>query len=457
MPATPRRAVIIGASLSGLLAARVLSERFDEVVVLERDELPDAPVGRKGTPHSVHPHLLLGRGLEVLEQLFPGFAQALVARGAIQTDANADTAFYFGPGYTMASERCGVAQLLVSRPTLEAEVRQRVRSIANVTVRPGVDVKHPTLDQARGRVTGVRLEGPDGVTSELTAELTVDCCGRGSRTPAWLGAQGYLSPVEEQVGVDVSYNTQSFKRVGEFERGRAIAPAMVIVSVTNEQPRFAALVAQEPVDGSGPRWVLCVGGYEGDHPEPTLDGLRAHIVPMGSPELVKVASEAEPVGGVLRYRFAASTRFRYERLTRFPEGFLVAGDALASFNPVYGQGMTVACCQLLELGLAVDGGLEGVARRFFRAAAKVIENPWQLAVGGDLALERVRGPRPFSVRLINSYIARLRHAARRDAQVTNAFLRVVHMVDPPPRLFAPGVFWRVMTKGSPRVVPTLQA
>ena len=152
-------------------------------------------------------------------------------------------------------------------------------------------------------------------------------------------------------------------------------------------------------------------------------------------------------GSVIRYGFPHSQRRRYEGLRRFPRGYLLLGDALASFNPIYGQGMTAAACQAIALEAALAAGDGGLAKRFFRAAAKVIDPPWQLAVSSDLALPNVPGPRPLPVRIVNAYIARLQRAATHDPEVSLAFIRVIHLVAAPASLFAPRIFLRVIFGG----------
>ncbi len=182
--------------------------------------------------------------------------------------------------------------------------------------------------------------------------------------------------------------------------------------------------------------------------------MRHRACLVGVSEIASLAERGEAIGPVIRYGFPHSQRRRYERLQRFPRGYLLLGDALASFNPIYGQGMTAAACQAIALEAALTGGEDGLARRFFRGAAKAIDAPWQLAVGSDLALPSVPGPRPLATRVINRYIARLQRAAVHDPQVSVAFIRVIHLVAAPASLFAPRVFLRVMFRAGRRAAVT---
>lgn len=438
----PRHAVVLGASLAGLLAARVLSDHFSDVLLLERDELPAGAAPRKGTPQAVHPHGLLARGREVLEQLFPGFTQAMQARGGLLGDLMADVGFEasrqrFAPG------RAGLPALAASRLAIEAEVRARVLALPGVRLITGVQVL--PAHHERGRIKAACWRSlADGTTHEQAASLVVDCTGRGSQLPRWLSDWGYAAPAEERVDIGICYTSAYFKRTGRCSLGPELDKVAAFGAVTNEQPRPGVVIAQEPDADGTPRWVAGVGGFRGDHAEATLEAMRERARDIASPELVKITHEAELIGEVIRYQMPHSQRRRYERLERWPEGLLAMGDAITSFNPIYGQGMTVAACEALVLQQQLTRGLPGIASRFFRAAAQVIDIPWQLAVGGDLSIDAVPGPRPLPVRIVNAYVARIYRVAPHDPVVSLAFQRVVHMLDQPASLFAPRILWRVL-------------
>ena len=380
-----RRAVVLGASMAGLLAGRVLAECFDEVWLLERDGLADAPEARKGTPHALHAHGLLARGREILETLFPGFTAALAARGAMVGDLQLNAPFVAG-GRRFAQGRCGRQGLACSRLAIEAEVRRRVRALPNVKVITDVDIVQPVLDD--GRITGVRIvRRVSGGEETLAADLVVDCTGRGSRLPGWLREWGFDAPDEERVAVGIGYVTTYLRREPE----QAPDIAAMIFAATPELPLPGVLLAQEAEADGVPRWVATVGSYAGDGLPATIEAMRERARRMGDPTFARVLQESEPIGPVLRYGFAHSQRRRFERLAAFPERLLAMGDAIASFNPVYGQGMSVAACQALALQRSLRHGLAGVHRRYFRAAAKAVDVPWQLAVGADLAIPSVPG------------------------------------------------------------------
>jgi 2-polyprenyl-6-methoxyphenol hydroxylase-like FAD-dependent oxidoreductase len=376
--------------------------------------------------------------------LFPGFSDALIAQGAIAGDVAMDVAVDAN-GRRFARGTSGLMGLAVSRLAIEAELRRRVRMLPSIRIETGVDVLAPVHDASVGRVTAVRYRSRARLGGEYTlaAALVVDCTGRGSHSPVWLREWGYEQVREERIVIGLCYTSAYFRR------DAAVRPplAAIIGAATPELPRPYVLIAQEPDEDGAARWVAGVGGYAGDHVEPTLEAMRLRARAVGVEEIASLAEHGEMLGSVIRYGFPHSQRRRYEKLRRFPRGYLLLGDALASFNPIYGQGMTAAACQAVALDTALAGSDEGLAKRFFRAAAKVIDAPWQLAVGSDLALPNVPGPRPLAVRIVNAYVARLQRVATHDRRVSGAFIRVIHLVAAPGSLFAPGVFLRVLFGG----------
>jgi hypothetical protein len=260
-----RRAIVLGASIAGLLAARVLSGRFAEVVLLERDELPQRPAPRKGTPHAVHPHGLLARGSQVLELLFPGFSDALIRQGAVVGDVTMDLAVDAN-GRRFARAPSGLMGLAVSRLAIEAELRRRVQMLPATRMVTGVDILSPVHNASAGRVTGVRYRSRAGAGGEQTldAALVMDCTGRGSHSPSWLREWGYEQVPEERVVIGLCYTS------AYFLRDASVRPplAAIIGAATPELPRPYTLIAQEPDADGRARWVAGVGGYAADMSSP---------------------------------------------------------------------------------------------------------------------------------------------------------------------------------------------
>ena len=426
------RASVIGGSMAGLLAARVLSNHFDEVVVLERDVFPSDAADRKGVPQGRHAHALLSSGRQVLDDLFPGFADELAGRGALKVDIK-NVRWFDNGGY---HARCtGIAALLASRPFLENHVRARVRSIPNVRLLDGVDADSLAMSTDARRVEGVRIRHINGGREDTVAcTLTVDASGRGSQTPAWLQAAGYAKPAEEAITVGLSYSTRIYRRPPQHLDGDI---AVIIPSAPPDR-RGAAMLALE-----GDRWMVTLFGLLGDHPPTDAEGYLNFARSLPAPDVFNAIRDAEALSDPLPFKYPSSRRRRYERLEQFPEGYLAFGDAICSFNPIYGQGMSVAALQARALASSLEAGLDGLAKRFFTAAAKVVDNPWLMAVGGDLRYEGVDGPRTAMGNFINWYLGKLHIAARKDPALAFAFHSVANLLADPPTLLRPAIALRV--------------
>jgi 2-polyprenyl-6-methoxyphenol hydroxylase-like FAD-dependent oxidoreductase len=433
------RAVVLGASMAGLLAAHVLASSYGQVVVIDRDELPETPRHRRGVPHGRHLHALAARGQQALEELFPGFTAELVADGAPAGSLLADARMFLS-GHRLRQTDTGLVLLCASRPFLEAHVRTRVRAHPNVTVLDRCDVVGLATSPDSRRVTGARvLRRADSSAEEvLGADLVIDATGRGSRTPAWLESLGYARPEEDQVRIGLAYATRIYRLSGDALNG----DLAILDAATPELPRTGALLALE-----GDRWMLTLAGILGDHPPTDPDGFLDFARSLRFSDIHEAIAEAEPLDDPVAFRFPASTRHRYERLRRFPAGFLVVGDAVCSFNPIYGQGMSVAAVEALMLRRHLEQGTEPQPDRWFRDLTRVVAVAWNMSAGGDLAFPGVPGRRTLQTRLLSAYLARLHAAAGHDDRLTTAFIRVSGLVAPPQSLLHPGVVLRVLRKG----------
>lgn len=431
-----RKAIVIGASMGGLLAARVLAGHFTQVTLLERDSFPAAGENRKGVPQGRHAHAVLAQGLQIMETYFPGLTDTLVSLGADFGDVS-HLARWYHEGDFHQPAVSGLNAINISRPRLEAEVRARVLALPNVQVVEGCDVLGLMATPDNGRITGVRLiRRQAGSTAEsMAADLVVDTSGRGSRSPAWLEALGYERPEEDAVKIGVTYTSCQYRRKPEHMPG----VNALVVAAAPDNPRGGVLLSQE-----GNRWMLTVAAYLGEQIPLDHVGLLAFVRSMASPALYDVVANAEPIGEPVPHKIPSNLRRRYEHLSRFPQGYLVMGDALCSFNPIYAQGMSVAALEVAALDGCLAKGEARLAQRFFKQAAKIIDIPWETAVGNDLRFPEVEGPRSPMTRFVNWYIEKLHHAAHRDPVVSVAFLKVVNLVAPPPSVMQPGIVWRVL-------------
>ena len=424
---------VVGASMAGLLAARVLADHARRVLLIERDPVrTHAPLPRKGTPQGWHAHALLGSGHRVLESLFPGLTTTLQAQGACLGGG----AYFTAGGYLEAGNDGG--SLYASRGLLEHAVRHAVLALPSVQLMDGVQAESPQLEA--GRVRRVRVSRLDGSGPEdLALDLLVDASGRGSRTPQWLAASGYGTPPVERVEVGMRYATRVLHRCAGDLAGRRF----FAVSPTPALPRACGILAQE-----GDRWIVTLIGYFGDQPPVDDAGFLAFARSLPAPEPAALIAQAEPLDEVRTYAFPANRRVRYERLTRRPQGLLVIGDALAVFSPVYGQGMSVAALQAQALQRCLAGGTDALEARFFEAAARVIDTPWTLAVGNDRQLAPGGPHGSLPQRLRARWVQRVLRAGHRDRVVADAFLRVARLLDPPTALLRPALVARVLRSGA---------
>lgn len=435
-------AVVLGAGVAGLLAARVLAETYSEVTVLDRDALAPGVVPRRGVPQGRHVHALLARGQIVLEELFPGLTAELVAQGAPVGDMLGDARLLFG-GHRLARAATGLHVVSAGRPLLEDRIRDRVRALAAVRFSPPCDIAGLRSSPDGRRVVGVRvLRRADASVGEtIDADLVVDATGRGSRTPRWLEAIGFQPPREDRVRVDVRYATRRYRLPADRLRGDIAC----VHGPTPAQPRGGALARLERETG-----MLTLFGMLGEHPPTDPVGFEAYARSLHFPDLSDAIACCEPLDDPVGFRFPANVRRRYERLRYFPDGLIVFGDAVCSFNPIYGQGMTVAALQALALRDQLRSGPSPSSRSVLGGLARTIDAPWELALGADLSVPGVDGPRTPRRRIASAYTRRLLAAAAHDPAISRAFVRVTGLIDPPEALLRPATALRVL---HPRTTP----
>ena len=424
-------AVVVGGSMAGLLAARVVADALERVTLLERDRLPSGSTNRRGVPQDRHVHVLLEAGRSVLDSLFPEYFDALRSRGALEIDSGSDLDYY-DEGAFLADSPEELPMVCASRPLFEGVLRDRLAARDDVEIRDNCRVQTYTTDEADTAVDGILYGTDAGEAHELAADLVVDATGRRSRTPQWLADHGYEAPPTEEVGVDLAYSTVVVDRPPETRRA-------ILVSPVPPETRGGTVI---PIEDDR---LVTLFGLHGDHPPDDAEGLRAFAKRLPTDAIASVLDSRSWVSDTVdRYPFPASLRRRYEALDRFPEGLVVTGDAVASFNPIYGQGMSVAALDALALHHALADGHEGLAGRFFERAAESVDTAWTMTVGADAAYPQCDGPNPLSTRLFNWYVSRLIRAAHTDGRLSHEFNRVLQLERPPTALLRPSVLRRVL-------------
>ena len=439
VPVRGEHAVVLGASMAGMLAARVAAEHYRLVTVVDRDELPALPVRRRGVPQSAHGHVLQAAGTAVLEELLPGIGDEIAAAGVpVWSDGDLSRIIVeFGGHRLVGSGRLPnpVTNYSPSRPLLDYLVRQRVSALQNVTVLGGHDVVGLMSTEDRSRVTGVVVyRRGTADTTMLAADLVIDATGRGSRAPKFLADLGYDRPIEDELVVNLSYTSHWIALPPGAIREHTVA----MFPVAGELTTFALL--QHENDSC----LMTVGTMAGAKPAEDYADMLV-IANRRAPEHIRAAlAHAEPVGEIARFRTPSSRWRRYDRLVRSPHGFVVTGDAVCSFNPVYGQGMSVAALDAIALRRCLRGGEQDLPARFFRASAKTTAVAWRNAISADLSLPEVAGKRSLGMRLNNVFTDRVLTAVETDRVVAGQFFRVIGMLDAPARLMRPSMLSRIL-------------
>ncbi|MDY6782707.1 MAG: 2-polyprenyl-6-methoxyphenol hydroxylase-like oxidoreductase [Cyanobacteriota bacterium] len=431
-----RRALVIGGSMSGLLAARILSDRFDRVTIIDRDRFPDKPAHRPGVPQSYHLHVLLDRGRSILEDLFPGFQDELVAAGASPLDMSADIPWYTPFGWA-ARFPYNRTLLSCSRLLLEWHTRSRLEAFPQVEWFPQTQVKE-LLPNAEGTgVSGVLLHH-NGREERLKADLIVDASGRTSKAPQWLEKLGYPAPPETVVDARISYASRFYHRPDNFQ---ADWQALVMQAAPPLQPRGGILF---PIEGN--LWLATLTSGGGDYPPTDEAGFLEFARSLPHPRLYETIEQAEPRSPIYAYRDIRNRLRHYEGLSSLPDGFVALGDSVCAFNPIYGQGMSAAAVGALVLDRALKRRRDRVSYRadfshhFQKQLARSNAPLWQLAASEDGRYRNVTGLSPtLSMGLMHRYLDRVVALTTRSVFARRTMLNIFNLLEPPSAVFHPRI------------------
>jgi len=423
-----QRAAVIGGSIAGLLAARVLSEYFNEVVVFDSDEIEDAPLVRKSVPQGHHLHALLHGGLRVLSSLYPSFTDDLRRLGATRIAIGRDAVWYLpdGKAYNPTGSvrtpfYSGLEGYTASRGLLECVIRRRTAASSNVRFEYGTTVGD--LLCRDGTVRGLRCRD----SRSIECDLVVDSTGRGHRARQWLTAVGFPPPDETTIGLDTAYSTANFRRPRSYS-------GEPLVFITGPAPHFTRRGYVIAIENE--TLLVSLIGRFGDYPPTDKDGFLAFASQLHSDLAYRIIKDGEQLTPIAHQRFVSSGQRHYELLEQRPNGFLVIGDALCHFNPIFAQGMSAAAIQAEILRGLLSGhaeqshGLTGIGASFFSKAADFNRTPWELAAGFDFAFPQTRGMRPPGFEARARYFTALDKLAAKDAEVLGLMTEVFHLVKP---------------------------
>ncbi|MFE4501340.1 FAD-dependent oxidoreductase [Rhodococcus sp. NPDC056743] len=435
---TTSYAVVIGAGIGGLLAARALSEFVDDVTVVERDALPDTPGPRRCVPQARHAHALTTRGRAAMEELFPGFTEDLLGFGAPNGDMQADFRWFID-GHRWAKGVSGVPMLVVSRPVIEWHLRNLVSALPNVELIDRCTASGITTDPQHRAVTGlaVSVEQEEVADGVIAADLIIDSSGRSSMSQGWLESLGFPRAREEKLPIHLAYATRHYRR----EPSHLAGDLGVGVGASPERPRGGLMMAQE-----GDRWVVTLAGYGKDEPPLDAEGFARFAASLPVPEVGALIAGAQSLDDGVRYRVPATVRRHFDS-SQLPDGYIPFGDTVCCFNPIYGQGMTVAALEALTLRQCLRGDHGDhslVTKTFLRRTRRILDEAWDMSCATDLRMPFVEGKRTARIRMINAYVARVHRAAATDPRVGAAFLRVINLLAHPTSLASPPTLARVL-------------
>ncbi|MCC3510695.1 MAG: 2-polyprenyl-6-methoxyphenol hydroxylase-like oxidoreductase [Microcoleus sp. PH2017_17_BER_D_A] len=447
-------AIIMGGSLAGLLAARVLAKHFDRVSIVERDFFPEQAAPRPGIPQSRHLHILLTRGKIILEQLFAGLENELIAAGAPRLDPKS-IAWFSPAGWATHFTPDPDDLIMFSRDLLDRQIRHRLTENTNVHFLEGGTVTGLLANTQGTAIAGVSVrfcdrQNPGNINEEnLNADLVVDASGKVSQTPKWLKKLGYEPPPETVINAFVGYATRIYECSGKLSD---TAP----VFVSTAPPFRTRGGAIFPIEGN--RWLVTLGGGDRDYPPADAAGFVEFARSLPTPMIYDAIKDAKAIAPVYSYRGTENRLRHYERLSHYPENLVIVGHAVCAFNPVYGQGMTVAGldAQMLDECLQKqrqrypEGDLTGFGRHFQQKLAKLHTIPWTFAISQDSRYRGSEGAKPnLATRLTINYMDLVLKALTTDAKVCQAFLEVLHMIEPPTLLFHP----KIAVKATNNLIP----
>lgn len=429
-------ALVMGAGIAGLLAARVLADHFSSVTVIEKDPCPTRVAPRPGVPQGRQTHVLLPGGVAALENLLPGLSDELIQDGSRRFDYG-QSRFHLH-GNWMPRIDTGLYSLAQTRPFLEEHIRRRVGKLENVHTMYESRVCNLVFEDARRRVAGVVLDAvKSGNKKEIRADLVIDATGRRTRLPEWFVEHKIGKIIETHVGIDVGYATGCFRVP---ERVLPDYPLMYIVGRAPEDKRVGALFQVE-----GQVFFSGMAGYHGDHPPGDLQGFLAFAKGLSQPEIHSVLTQSELISPLARYRAPASVRRHYARVSEFPDGLLPIGDAISCFDPVFAQGMSVAILEAEVLGQCLKRNQRPdakLARDYLARVDSIIDVSWNLSTGEDLKYPQTTGRRPLLFPLSRYYKQRLTGCS--DPAAVGELYKVLTLTASPHILLRPRTMMRAL-------------
>ena len=418
-------AVVIGGSVAGMLAARVLSEHFLEVTIFERDKLPKKYENRKGVPQGKQTHAILKGGSDIIKDLFPDIWTEMLHNGSTLTDTGEDWV-WFHHDVWKARPKTNLPFYFQSRPFLESHIRDRLlKEYPNVKIIEQAAVRSLINDASQKKVIGVTYEQSSSrgkrVQKHIHSDIVIDASGRGTRTPRWLEDMGYGKVPEEHVKIDICYSSRLYKPPQNIKRDWQVM--LIYGKAPDKKIGYIS-----PIEGD--RWMVTLAGYHGDAPPTDPKGFLNFAKDLARPEYYEALKGAKPLTDVWSHKLPSDYRRYYEKMRNFPDGLVVMGDAVCSFNPIFGQGMTTAAMGSKNLKNCLERQnpkhLKGLSRRFQKGTASYNNIAWLLSTTEDMRYKETEAKRQFILPVLNWYKGVLLELSSQDENVATRFLQVMH-------------------------------
>ena len=435
-----RRAVVIGGSIAGFLASHVLSKYFEEVILIEKDRYTDDNTIRNGVPQANHVHLLLVKGREILEEFFPNLEDELIKKGANKIDFLKDSRYRLPTGWAPRFDS-GIITFTCTRMLLENTIREQIQKNSKIKIRQEEQVTSYVLRDKN------KLSLKTKEAKEINADLIVDCTGRNTKTPSWLEEIGYSKPRETKIDSFVGYATRRFipsSPSSKTSKTKRDWKMLAIFNNPTSNPRTGVIYPIE--DG---KWLVGLYGIGKNYPPTDEEGFLEFTQNLESTELYDALKDATPDSEIYGYRVQGSRKYHYEEMSKWPENFIVLGDAVSVFNPYYGQGITSAAlaAKTLDDMLKESKKEKDFTKKFQKKIAKTISLPWVLGTSEDMRWPTTIGKRPNAItRMVQNHAQRVLLLAPKSTLATKSFLQMMHMKKPPTILFHPLLLIQVIAE-----------
>ncbi len=441
------KAIIVGGGVAGLLAARVLSSHFEQAVVLEKDVYPEKAVPRNGIPQSHHIHILLMKGKQILTELFPNLESVLISKGAHKVDLLADVKYHLATGFAMRL-KSGMYTIACTRQLLENSIRHELLiQCQNVKIIDNSRVTGLTKCTNGNRILGVNALSNDALSDFYDGKLIVDATGRRSETVQWLEKIGFEKPPKLKINSWIGYATQKYKIPNDLNLDWK---SLIVLTNPPVNPRMAVIY---PVEGDN---IVMVGllGIGKTYPPTDKGGFEEFAKQIGVVEVKEIIEKSKPVSSIFGYREIGSRKYLFDKMKKWPDNFIALGDSVCSFNPIYGQGITVAamCAKILKSHLENNGKTnnpieKGFSQSFQRKVAKANSFPWLLGTSEDLRWPSSEGPRPnLLTKIMQKYVNDVMLLGPESEIATRSFFAMLHLLKSPLVLFHPSIILHILYK-----------